>query len=117
MKSNSYNWDYNTWYNCHYYGKYGHIGENCLKTHFRGKSKSWMNASMVCYRCNKIGHLKKYCRSPIPRNDQSMNEDISEKLRNQMNKTWKKKEEGSISEASAPKVTQSDGSGDHTSLN
>ena len=39
-KCNNYNWDYNTWYNCHYCGKYGHIGANYMKTHFRGKSKS-----------------------------------------------------------------------------
>ena len=35
-KDNSYNWDYNTWYSCHYYGEYSHITKNFIRTHLRG---------------------------------------------------------------------------------
>ena len=35
-KGNSYNWDYNTQYSCHYYGEYGHIPENHNKINLRG---------------------------------------------------------------------------------
>lgn len=71
---------------------------------------------MVSYKCKKISHLKKDYRSPISSNEQRNNEDLNEKLRNQMNRTWKKKE-GSTSEASAFAVTQFDGSGDQTYSN
>ena len=88
-----------------------------MKTHFRGKSKSWMNGSMVCYKCNKVNHLKRDCRSPMSSNVTNQNEDIYEKLRNQMEKTWRKKEQENSSEATTLTITQSNGSGDHTSSN
>ena len=53
-----------------------------------------MNGSMVYYKCKKVGHLKRDCRVPMPRNDNNQSEDIYENMRNQMEKTWKKKEEG-----------------------
>ena len=34
-KGNFCNWDYNTWYNCHHCGEYGHVAQNCIRRHLR----------------------------------------------------------------------------------
>jgi DNA-directed RNA polymerase subunit F len=40
---NSYNWDYNTRYSCHYCQEYGHVPENCIRMHFRSDYSRWLS--------------------------------------------------------------------------
>ena len=65
---NSYNWDYNTRYNCHYCQEYGHILENCIRTHFSGNYNRWLSQT-TCFSCHKTGHVRKNCptRSKAPK--------------------------------------------------
>ena len=85
---NSYNWDYNTRYRYHYYEKYGHINENCIRTHFRGNCSRWLNPT-TCLSCYKIGHVRKNCptRSKVPKSKFDKSKIEVENVRNEMNKT------------------------------
>ena len=47
-------WDYNTWCRCHYYGLFGHIGENCIKHHMRKR-----DTTKRCFVYIELGHLAK----------------------------------------------------------
>lgn len=109
-KGNSYNWDYNTWYNYHYYGEYGHILENCIKTHFRGNYKKWLNGEIVLFSCLKVGHINKKCRTraPTPNN---------RKLKIEGKKTWIEIVRVGSSGARKAEINQSNGSSDHTTSN
>lgn len=51
-----FDWDYNTWCRCHYYGEYGDIGMNCVKHYMRRK-----DTTIRCYTCTKLGHIAKNC--------------------------------------------------------
>ena len=92
----SYNWDYNTRYSYHYCQEYGHVPENCIRTHFSGSYKRWLNQT-TCSSCLKTGHISRYCpiRSKEPScefNKGKGKEDI-ENVQNKMNKTWNRKDD------------------------
>lgn len=78
-----------------------------------------MNGSLVCYSCHKTSHLRKDCRTrePAPRNEQKKGEKTIDQIKNQMNPTWRKKEEERNSRTSEPEITQSNGSSNHTTSN
>ena len=103
---------------CHYYQEYGHIPKNYIRTHFRSDYKSWLSQT-TCFSCLKTGHISRNCptRSKAPScefNKGKGKADI-ENVRDEMNKTWKRKEDCSTS--SADGITSPNGSGDHTSSN
>ena len=118
INGNTYDWDYNTRYSFHYYQEYEHIPRNCIRTHFTSNYKRWFN-EIVCFSCHNIGHVSnKYpTRSPTLRNENNKGKDKVdvEKVRNQMNTTWRKKED--YSSTSQSEVTSSNGSGDHPPTN
>ena len=64
-QGNTYDWDYNTRYSCHYYQEYGHIPRNFIRKHFKGNSKRWLNRIM-CFSCQKVGHVSKNYPSRSP---------------------------------------------------
>ena len=74
---------------------------------------------MTFFSCLKTGHVSRNCptRSPAPRNEfYKDKEKVNvEKVKVQMKKTWKKKEDFSTS--SLDEVTSSNGSGDHITPN
>lgn len=75
-----------------------------------------MNGSLVLYSCHKIGHVSSNSkpRAPTLRNEQSKGEKIFEMTKNQMNQTWRKKEEVGSSGTSEAEITQANGLGNHT---
>ena len=65
-----YNWDYNTRQICHYCQEYGHIPENCIRTHFSGNYNRWLSQTTF-FSCLNIGHINKYfpTRSKTPNSE------------------------------------------------
>lgn len=72
-----------------------------------------MQGNIVCYACNKSGHIAKYCRRRnVNRRglkDKNKNVKLNEKgklkveeIRDQMNKTWVKKNDDNVVNGSAP---------------
>ena len=57
---NSYNWDYNTRYSCHYCQEYGHVPENCIRTHFNSDYQRWL-IQTTCFNYLRTSHISKYC--------------------------------------------------------
>ena len=117
-KGNTYDQDYKTRYNFHYYQENGHVPKNCIGTHFRGNYKRWLN-EIVCFSCLKIGLVTRNypTRSLTLRNPNKNGKgevDVKQ-VRNQMNTTWRNKED--CSSTSQSEVTSSNGLGDHTSTN
>ena len=51
-----FDWYYNTWCRCHYYGEYGHIGINFARHHLRKR-----DTTIRCYTCTKLGHIARNC--------------------------------------------------------
>ena len=115
---NTYYWDYNTRYSCHYYQEYRHVPKNCIRTHLRGNYSRWFN-EVTCFSCLKTDHVSRNypTRSPTLRN-QNYNGKKKvkvEQVRSQMNSTWREKEV--CSTTSQSKVPSSNGSSDHTPTN
>ena len=56
-------------YTCHEYQEYGYVPKNCIRTHFKGNYKIWLN-EVVCFSYLKTIHVSKNCptRSPTPSN-------------------------------------------------
>ena len=113
---NSYKWDYNTRYNYHYCQEYGHILENCIRTHFKGNYSRWLS-QITCFSCHKTGHVRNnfpiMSKAPKTKFDKGKTE--VENLRNEMNKIWKKKGTKSISNEKG--ITLLNESSGHTSSN
>ena len=115
-KVRSHNWDYNTRYSCHYCQQYGHIPENCIRTHFKGNYSRWLS-QITCFSCHKTGHVRKDypTRSKAPKFEANKEKIEVNNVKNEMNKTWKKKETESTSNRQG--ITSLNESSDHTSLN
>ena len=113
---NSYIWDYNTRYSCHYYQQYGHIVENYIRTHFSGNYNRWLSQT-TCFSCHKTGHVRKDCltRSKAPKSEFDKGKTEVDNVKNEMNETWKKKEIESTSNGEG--ITSLNESSDHTSSN
>ena len=115
---NSYNWDYNTRYSCHYCQEHGHVLENCIRTHFSGNYKRLLSQT-TCFSCLKTSHINKYCptrsKAPSCEFDKGKGKEDVEHIRDDMNKTWKKKDDYSTSNGEG--ITSPIRSGDHTSSN
>ena len=115
---NSYRWDYNTRYSCHYYQEYGHVPENCIRTHFKGDYKRWLSQT-TCFSYLKIGHIIRYCptrsKAPSWEFDKDKGKVDVENVKNEMNKTWKKKDDCNTSNGEG--ITSPNGSSDHTLSN
>ena len=115
-KVRDYNWDYNTRYSCHYCQEYGHIPKNCIKTHFKGNYSRWLSQT-TCFSCLKTGHIRKDypTRSKAPKFESNKENTEVRNIKNEMNKTWKKKETESTSNGEG--ITSLNESSDHTSSN
>ena len=112
-----YNEDYNTRKSCHYCQEYGHIPENCIRTHFSGNYNRWLHQTTF-FSCLKTGHISKHCptRSKVPNfefNKGKGKVDI-EHIRGEMNKTWKRRDGSSATNGG---ITSPNSSSDHTSSN
>ena len=92
---NSYYWDYNTRYSYHYCQEYGHVPENYIRTHFSGNYKRWLSQT-TCFICLKTSHISKYCptrsKAPSCEFDKGKGKEDVEHIRDEMKKTWKKKD-------------------------
>ena len=115
-KVRSHNWDYNTRYTCHYCQEYGHILENYIRTHLSGNYNRWL-IQTTCFSCHKIGHVRKDCptMSKAPKSEFDKGKTEVENVRNEMNKTWKKKEKKRTSNGEG--ITSLNESSDHASSN
>ena len=113
---NSYTWDYNTRYSCHYYQEYGHIPKNCIRTHFSGDYKRWLSQTTY-FSYQKIGHSRENfpTRSKAPNSKFDKGKIEFDHIRSEMNKTWKKKDAESTSNGEG--ITSPNGSSGHTSSN
>ena len=60
----SYNQDYNTRYSYHYCQEYGHVPENCIRTHFCGNYKRWLSQT-TCFSYSKTRHISKHCPTKL----------------------------------------------------
>ena len=61
------NWDYNTRYSYHYCQEYGHVSENCIRTHFISDYNRWLSQT-TCFSCLKSSHISRNfpTRSKVP---------------------------------------------------
>ena len=113
-----YNWDYNARYSCPYCQEYGHIPMICIRTHFRSDYKRWLSQT-TCLSYLKTGHISQCCptRTKAPSCEFNKGKGMVdiENFRNEMNNTWKRKEDCSTS--SVDGITSSNGPGDHSSSN
>ena len=100
-------------YSYHYYQEYGCIPENYIRTHYSGNYNRWLSQT-TCFRCHKIGHIRKNCptRSKAPNSKFDKGKIEVEHIRNEMNRTWKKKDVESTSNREG--ITSPNG---HTSSN
>ena len=110
-------WDYNTRNSCHYCQEYGHIPQNCIRTHFRGNYKIWLSQT-TCFSCLKTGHVSRNCPTKSKASSSEFSNgkakiDVGH-IRSEMNKTWRKKDESSTSNI---EITSPNRSSDHTSSN
>ena len=113
-----YNWDYNTRKSCHYCQEYGHIPENCIRTHFSGNYNKWLSQT-TCFSCLKTSHINKHfpTRSKAPCCEFSKGKgkvDI-EHIRDEIKKTWKNKNICRTSNGEG--ITSPNRSSGHTSSN
>ena len=71
----------------------------------------------TCFSCHKTGHVRKNfpTRSKAPKSKFEKGKIEVEKVRNEMNKTWKKK--GKKNTSNGEGITSINESSDHTSLN
>ena len=115
---NSYNWDYNTRYSCHYCQEYGHITKNCIRTHFRGNYQRWLSQT-TCFSYLKTSHISRHCptksKAPSCELDKGKGKMNVKHIRVEMNKTCKKKDVYNTSNGEG--TTSPNGSSDHTSTN
>ena len=91
-KVRSHNWGYNTRYSYHCCQECGNIPKNCIRTHFRGNYSRWLSQT-TCFSCHKTSHVRENCprRSKAPKSKFDKGKTKVENVRNEMNKTWKKK--------------------------
>lgn len=86
--------------------------------HILGNYNRWLN-EIVCFSCLKTSHVSKNCLSRSPTSSNEFNigngKVDAEKVKMQMNKTWKKEEDCNTS--NADEVTSSNGSSDHITPN
>ena len=105
-------------YSCHYYQEYGHIPKNCIRTHFSGNYKRWLSQT-TCFSCLKISHISKHCptrsKAPSCEFDKGKGKVDVEHIRDEIKKTWKKKDDCNTSNGEG--ITSPNGLGDHTSSN
>ena len=92
-------WDYNTWCRCHYYGEFGHIGENCVKHHNKKKG-----TTRICFFCIKLGHLAKNCMNT--RRIEDENKEKDDNIKKQMRQQWIPKSLENASSSNNELVTQ-----------
>ena len=87
-----------------------------LEKNFRGNYSRWLSQT-TCFSCHKIGHVRKNfpTRSKAPKFEFDQGKTEVENFRNEMNKTWKKKEIKSTSNGEG--ITSLNESSGHTSLN
>ena len=86
-----YNWDYNTRKSCHYYQEYGHVPQNCIRTHFRGNYSRWLSQTTY-FSCLKTRYVSKYCPKKAKEFKIEINKgkekvDV-EHIKVEMKKTW-----------------------------
>ena len=111
--AHNYNWDYNKRKSCHYCQEYGHIPQNCIRTHFKGNYNRWLNKT-TCFSFIKTRHVSRNCstKTKAPKievNKGKENFDV-EHIKVDMKKTWQRRD-GSRG------VTSPKRSSDHTSSN
>ena len=86
-----YNWDYNTRKSCHYYQEYGHVPQNCIRTHFKGNYNRWLNQT-TCFSCLKTGHVSRNCptKAKAPKTEVNKGKEKVdvEHIKADMKKTW-----------------------------
>ena len=79
-------------------GKYGHILAIFSRIHLRGRYKNWKKFGPICFKCQKVSHLRKdYLNQASTPNVEKKSEKEkvnTEEVRSQMNQTWKRKTEG-----------------------
>lgn len=114
-KGNTIYWDYNTWENCQYCGKYGHIAANFTRIHLRGRSRNWKKFGAVSFNC-QVDNLRKGCMNgaSAPNVEENNRKDKvnTEEVITQMNQTWKKKTNGGSSTNGEVVIIESNGLGD-----
>ena len=83
-----------------------------------GNYKRWLSQT-TCFSCHKTSHISKHCptRSKAPSCEffKGKGKVDVEHIKNDMNKTWKKKDASSTSNGEG--ITSPNGSGDHTLSN
>jgi hypothetical protein len=80
----TFSWDYNTWCRGYLCGEYGHIGPNCVRTHFRKR-----DPVARCFVCNEHGHIAKNCMN-VERIEDEKKARVDE-IRKEMKSKWIKK--------------------------
>lgn len=98
-------WRENCWI-CH---DHGHTTATCRRKNGNMNNGPWRAPGLVCYHCNKLGHIARFCRSRKNISDDipvTLIGDIDVQIvQVDMNKTWKKKPVVSQEEpVSAPSV-------------
>ena len=87
-------------------------------THFRGNYQRWLSQT-TCFNCLKTSHINRHCptksKAPSSKFDKRKGKVNFEHIREEMNKTWKKKDDYSTSHGEG--ITSPNGSGDHTLSN
>ena len=90
-----YNWDYNTRKRCHYYQEYGHVPQNCIRTHFKGNYSRWLNQT-TCFSCLKTIHVSRYCptkaKAPKTKVNKGKEKVDVEHMKAEMKKTWQRRD-------------------------
>ena len=83
--------------------------------HFSGNYKRWLSQT-TCFSYLKTSHISRYCptrsKAPSCEFDKGKGKTSVEHIRDEMNKTWKKKDICSTSNGEG--ITSPNGSGDHT---
>ena len=110
-----YNWDYNTRQSYHYYQEYGHVPENCIRTHFRGNYSRWLSQTTF-FSCLKTRHLSRYCpkRAKAPKLEVNKGKEKIdvEHIRVEMNRTGQRRDGANTSNRGITSPKRSSG---HTS--
>ena len=112
-----YNWDYNTRQSYHHYQEYGHIPENCIRTHFSGNYNRWLSQT-TCFGYLKTRLISKYCPTKLKAPNSEFNKgkgkvDV-EHIKGEMNRKWKRRDGCSTSNGG---ITSPKRSSDHSSSN
>ena len=113
--AHNYNWDYNTRQSCHHYQEYGHVPQNCIRTHFKRNYSRWLSQT-TCFNFLKIGHISRNYPTKVkaPKTGVNKGEVDVEHIRADLKKTWQRRDESSTSNGG---ITSPMKSSDHTSSN